>query len=264
MLAIRRRLRAADRRDRPLDRLRQRHRRRRRRRAADRRQLDRSCPAGSRSSSRSPPAPRSALFQGSFVAFVGVPSFVVTLAGLLALAGRDPEVDRRHRRDRDPGRHDLQRRQLLLLRPGRAGSWRSSIAGLYVVGTLGGVLQRRRHGIAVATTRRSSRSSSSAVVLVTFARRLDLQQGPRRPVRRLLLIVGFLVFWTYVAKRTTFGRHVYAVGGNAEAARRAGINVARIRIIVFMISGAMAGLGGIVLRVAAQLASTSTPAAARS
>ena len=52
---------------------------------------------------------------------------------------------------------------------------------------------------------------------------------------------------TFLAKRTTFGRHVYAVGGNAEAARRAGINVARVRIIVFMISGAMAGLGGVVL-----------------
>jgi len=50
-----------------------------------------------------------------------------------------------------------------------------------------------------------------------------------------------------VAKRTTFGRHVYAVGGNAEAARRAGINVPRIRILVFMISGGMAGIGGIVL-----------------
>ena len=63
----------------------------------------------------------------------------------------------------------------------------------------------------------------------------------------LLLIVGFLIFWTYIAKRTTFGRHVYAVGGNAEAASRAGINVARVRIIVFMISSGMAGVGGIVL-----------------
>src|SRR4051794_41389084 len=63
----------------------------------------------------------------------------------------------------------------------------------------------------------------------------------------LLLVVAGLVIWTFVAKKTTFGRHVYAVGGNAEAARRAGINVPRIRILVFMISGGMAGLGGIVL-----------------
>ena len=63
----------------------------------------------------------------------------------------------------------------------------------------------------------------------------------------LLLVIGSLLVLTYLAKRTTFGRHVYAVGGNAEAARRAGINVARIRILVFMIAGAMSGLGGVVL-----------------
>ncbi|MBK8024274.1 MAG: ABC transporter permease [Chloroflexi bacterium] len=51
----------------------------------------------------------------------------------------------------------------------------------------------------------------------------------------------------YLAERTRFGRYVYAVGGNKEAARRAGIRVERIRIIVFMISGFMAGMGGIVL-----------------
>ena len=62
----------------------------------------------------------------------------------------------------------------------------------------------------------------------------------------LVLMIASLLVLTFVAKRTTFGRHVYAVGGNAEAARRAGINVARVRVIVFMISGAMAGLGGVV------------------
>jgi D-xylose transport system permease protein len=62
-----------------------------------------------------------------------------------------------------------------------------------------------------------------------------------------VLVVIFLIGLTYLAKRTPFGRHVYAVGGNAEAARRAGINVARIRIIVFIISGAMAGVGGVIL-----------------
>jgi D-xylose transport system permease protein len=61
-----------------------------------------------------------------------------------------------------------------------------------------------------------------------------------------VLMVALLVFWTYVAQRTTFGRHVYAVGGNAEAARRAGINVAFIRVAVFTISGTMAAVGGIV------------------
>lgn len=57
----------------------------------------------------------------------------------------------------------------------------------------------------------------------------------------------FLMFWTFIADRTRFGRYVYAVGGNPEAARRAGINVDRIRITVFMITSFMAGVGGIIL-----------------
>jgi len=63
----------------------------------------------------------------------------------------------------------------------------------------------------------------------------------------IVIVFAFLIFWTFIATRTRFGRYVYAVGGNPEAARRAGINVDRIRIYVFMISGFMAGAGGLIL-----------------
>ena len=59
------------------------------------------------------------------------------------------------------------------------------------------------------------------------------------------IIAAFLIFWTFVLGRTTYGRHVYAVGGNTEAARRAGIPVDRIRISVFAIGSFMAAIGGI-------------------
>jgi D-xylose transport system permease protein len=61
------------------------------------------------------------------------------------------------------------------------------------------------------------------------------------------LVVVLLIAWTFALGRTTWGRHVYAVGGNAEAARRAGINVDRIRISVFMMCTTMAVVSGIVL-----------------
>ncbi|KQX66789.1 sugar ABC transporter permease [Angustibacter sp. Root456] len=60
------------------------------------------------------------------------------------------------------------------------------------------------------------------------------------------LVGVLLVLWTFVLGRTTYGRHVYAVGGNAEAARRAGINVRAIRVSVFVIGSSMAALSGIV------------------
>ena len=59
-------------------------------------------------------------------------------------------------------------------------------------------------------------------------------------------LVLVLLLLTFIAGRTTFGRHVYAVGGNTEAARRAGINVTRIRVLVFVLSSTMAAVSGLV------------------
>jgi D-xylose transport system permease protein len=59
------------------------------------------------------------------------------------------------------------------------------------------------------------------------------------------LVVLLLLLLTFVLSRTTFGRHMYAVGGNAEAARRAGINVTRIRVMAFVISSSLAAISGI-------------------
>jgi D-xylose transport system permease protein len=78
-----------------------------------------------------------------------------------------------------------------------------------------------------------------------------------RGVPTVTVLLGFfLVVWSFVAARTPFGRHVYAVGGNPEAARRAGIGVDNVRILVFMLNGFMAGVGGIVL--ASRLRSVAT------
>ena len=63
----------------------------------------------------------------------------------------------------------------------------------------------------------------------------------------MLVIAGLFIFWTYVLNRTKFGRHIYAVGGNAEAARRAGINVDNIKMACFAICSMMAAVGGIIL-----------------
>jgi D-xylose transport system permease protein len=60
------------------------------------------------------------------------------------------------------------------------------------------------------------------------------------------IILGLLVIGTFVLNRTRYGRHIYAVGGNAEAARRAGINVSKIRASVFVVSSAAAAIGAIV------------------
>lgn len=61
----------------------------------------------------------------------------------------------------------------------------------------------------------------------------------------LPIVIALLLFWTFMLTRTRFGRHLYAVGGNAEAARRAGINVIRVKISAFVICTSMAAIAGV-------------------
>ncbi|WP_199711216.1 ABC transporter permease [Tessaracoccus antarcticus] len=65
------------------------------------------------------------------------------------------------------------------------------------------------------------------------------------PTPVVVMVVVYLVFW-FILERTKFGRHVYAVGGNMEAARLAGINVKKVLLAVYTIGGAAAGLAGII------------------
>jgi D-xylose transport system permease protein len=190
-------------------------------------------------------------FQGSVVALIGVPSFVVTLAGFEIWQG----VILRGL----PGVITIQDNAInnfsnYLFPTGWWGPPNSVPGGLtlgafvsvvYIAAVLGSALQGRRHGIPI---RRPWALALKVIAVPVIAMTtVEVLNRDRGVPLALLFMVGGLLIWTYVAKRTTFGRHVYAVGGNAEAARRAGINVARIRIYVFMIAGFMSGLGGIVL-----------------
>jgi D-xylose transport system permease protein len=127
------------------------------------------------------------------------------------------------------------------------GGWTLAtvVTVVYVAGVLGSAYSGTRHGIAIRNPFFLALKALT-VPVIAFVTVAVLHEDRGVPLA-LIFVVGALLVLTFVAKRTTFGRHVYAVGGNAEAARRAGINVARIRILVFMIAGAMSGLGGIVL-----------------
>jgi D-xylose transport system permease protein len=182
-------------------------------------------------------------FQGSVVALIGVPSFVVTLAGFQIWQGVILK--------------SIPQGVILIqsdLINNTAGYFFSDAAGwiiaavvsiAYLGSELTGALSERRHQVAIRNPVMFGIKLVGVPILSFLT--VEICNRDRGVPFALLLVIAFLLIWTYVAKRTTFGRHVYAVGGNAEAARRAGINVPRIRILVFMISGGMAGIGGIVL-----------------
>jgi D-xylose transport system permease protein len=190
------------------------------------------------------------LFQGSFVALIGVPSFVVTLAGLLAFQG---VIIRWIGNRAVIGIDDRWINYTANYYFSETAGWiiAAVIALGYAAMVLGGVFSRRRAGLPIGNIPLMA-IRVAFVALATFVVVAICNNSRGLPFAGVL-VVALLAFWTWVAQRTTFGRHVYAVGGNAEAARRAGINVPFIRICVFMISSSMAVLGGIVF--AARLSS---------
>jgi D-xylose transport system permease protein len=184
------------------------------------------------------------VLQGSIVAYIGVPAFVVTLAGYEIWQG----VIQKSIEDKGVIviQENLVNDTANYFLSDRLGWIFASVAtAIYAAATLGGMIAARRHGVAVRDPWLSV-GKIAGVALLSFLT-VGICSRDRGVPFVLLLIIAMLLFWTFVAKRTAFGRHVYAVGGNAEAARRAGINVARIRVMVFAIAGAMSGLGGIIL-----------------
>jgi D-xylose transport system permease protein len=183
-------------------------------------------------------------FHGLIITKVGVPSFVVTLAGLLAWNGVVLLLIGSR------GTVILQNDFVIglannFMDEGVAWILMIVVALLYAAVQLGRVRSRQRAGLqndpmAIVLLRIGGLAAALAIMVAVA--------NEDRGVPYVLLVVGGLwVFWTYVLNRTRFGRHIYAVGGNAEAARRAGIDVDRVKIACFAFCSLMAVIGGIIL-----------------
>ena len=191
---------------------------------------------------------------GLLVSKLGVPSFVVTLAFFLAFQG------------------------ILLLLTGAGGTipirdenvlaimntnmplwlgWTFAVVTVVAFAALGFSrrLQRARAGLPTPTILVwVLKSTAFAVVVIAATAYLSRERSRNVFLASLkgvpivvVIVAGLLVLLTFLLTRTAWGRHVYAVGGNAEAARRAGINVARVQISCFMMCSTLAAVGGILL-----------------
>lgn len=195
------------------------------------------------------------LLQGLIITRFDLPSFVVTLAGFLVWNG------------------------VVLILIGGAGTvivqdkvvlnvanyfipaqWSLALAGIlsvtYAFYRLSRVQSRRKRGVS-SLPLLIVIIEILGVALFSFTVVIVANQDRGLPMIGVILVL-LLAGFTFLATRTRFGRYVYAVGGNTEAARRAGIGVSWVRIRVFMISSLMAGVGGIVL--ASRLRSVDTAA----
>ena len=190
---------------------------------------------------------------GTLVARLGIPSFVVTLAAFLAFQG------------------------ILLLLAGEGGTIRVedktilavensnltptlswvffiTVSTIYVLIGLNRINARRKAGLKTELIKLwvlKTVGLLGITGLAVFALNVERSNNPDLvslkgipyvvPVILFILVIG-----TFVLSRTAFGRHIYAVGGNAEAARRAGINVKRVRVAAFMICSGLSAIAGMI------------------
>jgi D-xylose transport system permease protein len=209
------------------------------------------------------------LFIGSLVARLGIPSFVVTLAMFLALQGVMLLIIG------EGGTIRLRSDVLLAIMNQNMPLWAgwlmwALVIGGYLLVSWRAIAGRRKAGLrSTATSVWIAKALSLAVLLGVLVFVLNQQRQIVRPGKEscpsvgeapvgcipviegvpwaVLVVLVLVVGLTFVLGRTPFGRHVYAVGGNAEASRRAGINVKMIKIYCFMIGSTLAAVAGVLL-----------------
>ena len=193
--------------------------------------------------------------QGVIVTRLRLPSFVVTLAGLLFAQGFLLYIIN----EAAPGSGGTIRLYNNVLADIEGGAM-SPAAGWIVMGAavvLGGALlvvrdsRRRASGLAApppsVTWLKFAFMAIAGVVVVLIG---NTNRGVAIVVRGVpwvvLVVLVVVVAWSFLLGRTRLGRYIYAIGGNAEAARRAGINLNRIRVLAFTLAGVTAGIMGII------------------
>jgi D-xylose transport system permease protein len=198
------------------------------------------------------------LINGFFVAVLRVPSFIVTLAGSIGYAGlllvvmgaqttlvvRDPFI-----------------RALAPTYLPAGWGWGLPLLclGLYALGVWYDQKRRSQANLPVKhPTQLVLQLLGATAVVVVLIFLFQSYQGVPQAV---MIALGLVVVAWLILRKTTFGRHLYAVGGNAEAARRAGINVVQMKLIVFMSASMLAALAGVMMTsrstaVATQISST--------
>jgi len=191
--------------------------------------------------------------QGFWIAKVHVPSFIVTLAGLLVwqggliyFIGESGTLNLR-----DPIITGIANTSL----PVWAG-WALGIISILTITltSFGGRNLRARAGLPVkpismviAQLLIISIAILVVIGLMNINRSLISTNKPIQGVPSAFLVfLGFVTVFHWITRYTTLGRHIYAVGGNPEAARRASIDVDKIRIVVFTLCSGIAACGGIV------------------
>jgi len=182
-------------------------------------------------------------WNGWWVAYRKVPSFIVTLAGMLAFRGILIGVT--NGTTVSPTSASMSQIGQSYLSGGVGFSLGAIGLMAFVAWQWRSRMRRQTLGLATApSTAVVGRQALTAVIILGAIWLLNDYRGVPTPV---LLLVLLMLAGMFMATRTAFGRRIYAIGGNLEAARLSGINVERTKLAVFAINGLMVAVAGLIL-----------------
>jgi D-xylose transport system permease protein len=171
-----------------------------------------------------------------------IPSFVVTLAGLLTWQGALLQV---LGKTGSLNVTDSKITGLANIFYGNTTGWIIAVVLLAAYALVLGIGFRRRVAAGLGDKNPFPQIARFVLVAVVVLAAVYVLNESRGVPLAVLILLGFVIGMEYVVRTTTFGRHVFALGGSEEAARRAGIRVNGVKIAVFSIAGAMAAVGGV-------------------
>ncbi|HSP17173.1 MAG TPA: sugar ABC transporter permease [Thermoanaerobaculia bacterium] len=179
--------------------------------------------------------------QGSLVAYANIPSFIVTLGGLLAWRGVILYLSKG---ETIPVRLPVFRLiGVALLTP--ASGWAMAIIAIASVvwSTIRRNRARRRYGLTMASSvATGARILIPSILIVVFMTMMNAQGGVPLPV---IILLAVAIAGNFLTQNTTFGRYLYAIGSNPDAARLSGINSRRHILAAFALLGALAGVASL-------------------
>jgi putative multiple sugar transport system permease protein len=198
------------------------------------------------------------VWQGFWVAYVGIPAFIVTLAGMLLFRGmalmtlQNSNIGPFPDEFRAIGNGFLDKENALGMALGMGESFNVMALLVTAVGVIAiwiqTLAQRRgriKYGQPVEPQTWFFVKNIVLTVMVAYVG-FQLSQANGIPFT-LLLLIFLIVLYTMIMNKTTFGRHIYAIGGNLHAAMLSGINVRRVNFWLFVNMGALAALSGVLI-----------------
>ena len=191
-------------------------------------------------------------FHGYFIAYMHIPAFIVTLAGMLIWRGLTMVI--LQGQTKSPFAKSFQSLAAGYL-PGRE----FEIAGLNAIALIIGIIVSILFAVALLNSRKSKRKYGFTVVplwielfkivfIIAAINLLTVSLANYNGIPIVLILLVFLILlYTFITQRTIFGRHVYALGGNEKAARLSGVKTQRVMFLVYTNMGLLAGLAGIIV-----------------